>query len=425
MWLAVLLISRSVGEATSCARLAPCEAVGPESILFIGRVLGMEPMASHEPGDDSALRVRLSVSERFAGLKAGIEEVTVVAGYWMLRGQEYLLDVYERDDGLYGLRVCGRSREVDESDELLHYLRARQKGQEPTSLTIQVYARTAVSFVMVEGAEVVARGPGGVQRGRTDNEGKVTFDRIPAGKYTLAASKRAFIDDRESDDEKTIEVASQSCASARIGLWPTSSVSGILLADDGSPLPDAPVELVGAGGERSHNPDMYETRTDGTGLFRFEHVLPGLYVLGTNIAFEDFATSNLPRAYFPGWPDRERAIEITVTEAGEVTGLQFRLPDVGPRRVIRICVIGPTGEAVPDARANDEGERHVRYGNLVEGLPMDEKGCVTAQGYERATYRVRAFAVGSSAGLRGSDSIEIPPGKGPANVVLLVRPLKP
>ena len=62
----------------------------------------------------------------------------------------------EREDGLYGLRVCWRSREVDESDELLHYLRERQKGQEPTSLTIYVYARTATSFVMVEGAEVVA-----------------------------------------------------------------------------------------------------------------------------------------------------------------------------------------------------------------------------------------------------------------------------
>ena len=143
-----------------------------------------------------------------------------------------------------------------------------------------------------------------------------------------------------------MEVLDQACPAASIYLESESSVSGTLRTSDGDVAKSVSLELVRIDAERSakgFSPGSFNATTDQSGNFRFDGIFPGRYLLGTNILFDKAATSTAPRAYYPGYSTRQQATEITVDSGTEVNGLQFILPDVGPRRTLRIVVVDDAG----------------------------------------------------------------------------------
>ena len=154
---------------------------------------------------------------------------------------------------------------------------------------------------------------------------------------------------------------------------------------------------------------------------QIENVLPGRYRMGTNILFEDMATSTAPRAWYPGRRTRDEAAEILVDAGAHVAELQFTLPDVGPRRTIRIRVVDSAGRPVPRAHVSDDSDGDGEYGSLGDNLTTDDKGSLTVQGFERAQYTVSATSRGEAA---DSGPVEIAPGKGPLTVVLVLRTMQ-
>lgn len=420
LWTAgVLTVACMPLRATSCVRLSPCAVFRPGGVVFVGSVVSVQPLP--EPVlnslDYRTTRARVEVREVFAGLTEGTKEVTIEAGDWLKAGSELVFDAYGLEGGGYGLRVCGQTAEASDRNEFLRYLRSRKKGLEATSVAVAVFS----SHRGLPGVDVTIRGPEGARQGSTDREGIAQFAGIPAGKYSISVAKAHFRLSEGPYNDTEIEVLDQACPTARIALVSSATVSGVLRGADGRTLAGAEVELVSV----EHDVVGFDATTDEKGSFRFEDVLPGRYLLGTNIRFEGMATGNIQRAYFPGREHRSEAAEIEVGAGAALTGLQLTLPDAGPRRKIRVCVVDSAGKPVPEARIFDaswQGDRVVQYGR-IDRLTADESGCAVTEGYERASYPVIASTESSSKFLT-SDPATIPPGKGPAYVVLVLEPAK-
>jgi hypothetical protein len=170
----------------------------------------------------------------------------------------------------------------------------------------------------------------------------------------------------------------------------------------------------------------YTAETDQEGRFRFDLVFPGRYLLGTNILYEYVPTSAVPRSYYPGGGTRREAFEILVEEGAKVDGLAFTLPDFGAKRRIDICVVNKAGQPVAGAKIADDilaaNNDVASFGSLGDNLETDATGCLMAEGFERASYRVRAATGRNLKDLESSDDAEIPPGKGPVSIVLVLQP---
>src|ERR1051326_377529 len=370
----------------------------------------------------------MMVREIFVGLPTGMKEVIVETGSWIVPDKDYLLDVSRNPDGTFSPVTCGQSGAVDENNEFLQYLRARKMRSLSTSLTVRVDVDTAISNLGVADADVLVRGPKGEYRKKTDLNGQVIIDNIPAGIYTIDASKQHFHEDPEMPQRKRVEVLDQTCAFAAIYVRPESSLRGVLQTPEGRNAPNITVELVAIDPERKHkgfSPASYSSETDQDGRFEFENVFPGRYVLGTNIRFENVPTSVAPRAYYPGRLTCEEAAEILIEPGRPVEGLQFTLPDVGRRRKIRICVVDERGLPVKGADISDRAsfaKRDVsQFGTLGEGLKSDAEGCAITEGFERASYSVTASTGSNINDMKISDAAEIVPGKGQVSVRLVLH----
>ena len=113
-------------------------------------------------------------------------------------------------------------------------------------------------------------------------------------------------------------------------------------------------------------------------------------------------------------------------------GLQFLLPDAGPKRTIRIHVVDHTGKPVEGATVSDVAYRNdpnaARFGTFGVGVATDANGWLTIETYQAAAYRVSAISASAYSGqtvqtTRYSDPVEITPGGGPLTIQLLIHPL--
>lgn len=429
MWIvAAVLAGAGLSQATTCVRLSPCQRIRPQSVFFIGTVAGLEDLdkPAFGFGGERLVRVRMSVREIFAGLPDGTTEVTIEAGAWMEKDRDYLVDAFRASNGTLSVGICGVTGSVDETGEFLKYLRARKHGSAPTSLTVNVNVRSAMTNLWVPDAEVLIRGPNGVRQTQTDRDGKAVFRGIVAGTYGIEASKTLFHEDLGLLQEKKVEVLDQTCPSAGIYLQPESSLNGVLRAPSGKAAANIQVELVGIDPERvdrGYSPASYQVHTGDDGEFEFVGVFPGRYLLGTNILFDRIATSTAPRSWYPGRLTRAEAAEVLVGSGARVDGVQFTLPDVGARRTIQIRVVDEAGRPVKDARIheNNFNADGAEFGTLGEDLKTGDQGLLTVEGFTRASYRVSASSGLGTEDWKSSDSADIVPGKAPVTILLVVR----
>lgn len=433
-WLLLLLTATAPNaRGTSCAKVVPCAAIRPNSVIFIGAIVDREPTNVRWQSllTGATTQVRMVVREVFVGLPEDTKEVDVVIGDWILPGREYLVDAIRDKDGTYSSVICGQSRAVDENHEFLRYLRARKKGQAQTSLTVKVVTMAGITMLPVPGAEVLVGSPKGVRSARTDADGSAEFANLEAGTYSVVASKPHHHLDSRIPASPQVEVLAQTCPSSYVHVLPESTVSGSLRASDGTAIAGVSIELVGVDPEREHrgfSPASYQVKTDDQGEFHFDEVNSGVYVLGTNILYESMSTSQVPRAYFPGRSDRAEAAEILVGDGARVDGLLFVLADAGPRRTVRVRVLDQNGNPVRGAAVADDlypsGSKGDRFASVGAVLKSEEDGWVRMELFGGARYRIIATDGEPRKDPRVSESTEIAPGHGELTVVLVLRPLK-
>ncbi len=143
----------------------------------------------------------------------------------------------------------------------------------------------------------------------TDDEGKFVFDALPAGSFTVSATKPGFVQTYYGSKHPgrgpgvPIAVADGQHVDVSLKIWPGGVITGAITDSRGHPAPNVPVAVIGIG---SQSASAAPTRsvTDDRGVYRIFGLAPG-----------DYLVSAVPRLG-TGAGGRGRASDITgVTDA--------------------------------------------------------------------------------------------------------------
>ena len=220
---------------------------------------------------------------------------------------------------------------------------------------------------------------GGSRAVLTDDAGRFQFARLPEGRYTLSATKAAFLNasygaSRVGRPGTPITIADgQAIGDIALTLVRGAVIAGVVRMENGEPAADATVQVLRydtRSGERrlvSHGSPGPNRRTDDRGAYRVYGLPPGEYVVAASqrsgggsaqvitaadirqakqlLAREPPSTTapagraGQPRAvapasmFYPGTPDLSSAMWITVGPGEEKTGIDIPLRFVPTARV--------------------------------------------------------------------------------------------
>jgi len=214
---------------------------------------------------------------------------------------------------------------------------AALRGQVMAAGTGSPVRRAQVSARSTEG-----RG-GGVTS--TDAEGRYEIKELPAGRYTVSASKGSFVpatfgQRRPGEPGSPIDLGDgQTAEKVNFVMSRGSVIAGRVVDDGGEPVSGTQVSamrfafvsgtrrLVPGGGEGGQD------RTDDQGNFRLFGLPPGDYYISANNrnnnmmmpGMNNTEADGFAPTYYPGTPNIGEATRITVKAAQEMTGANFAL----------------------------------------------------------------------------------------------------
>jgi hypothetical protein len=237
---------------------------------------------------------------------------------------------------------------------------AVMKGQVLAVGTGSPVRRAQVRAMSMEG-----RG-GGVTS--TDGSGNFEIKELPAGRYTITASKGGYVmsqygQRRPGDPGTPIELSDgQTAEKVNFVLSRGSVISGKIVDDGGEPVSGTNVQamryqfmsgarrLVPGGGEGSND------RTDDQGTFRLYGLAPGDYYVSANNRSNQFVTPGMTNTeadgfaptYFPGTSNITEATRVSLKAGQEMGGANFALIIARMAR-IRGRAINSHGEPIGNA----------------------------------------------------------------------------
>jgi len=178
----------------------------------------------------------------------------------------------------------------------------------------------------------------------TDAEGRFEIKELPAGRYTITATKGGFVmgqfgQRRPADPGTPIDLADgQTAEKVNFILARGSVISGRIVDDGGEPVSGTQVAAMRygfmAGGRRLMNASAEggTDRTDDQGAFRLYGLPPGDYYISANNRQMMMMTPNMNSTetdafaptYYPGTPTISEATKVTV-RAGQEAQASFAL----------------------------------------------------------------------------------------------------
>lgn len=211
------------------------------------------------------------------------------------------------------------------------------KGQVMASGTGSPIRRAQVRAMSMEG-----RG-GGVTS--TDAEGRFEIKELPAGRYSLTATKGGFVTGqfgqrRPGEPGTPIDLGEgQAAEKVNFVLSRGSVIAGRIVDDGGEPVSGTQVSAMRfafVSGARRLVPGGSEggqDRTDDQGYFRLYGLPPGDYYVSANNRSTMMMTPGMNNTeadgfaptYYPGTPNLSEATRVTVKAGQEMTGANFAL----------------------------------------------------------------------------------------------------
>ncbi len=362
-----LILLAPVASACTCSQAPPgkCPGLHQGDVVFLGTVTSVEDMPytapkSDNPSDPPApsvdmiasrlTRYHFRIDERFAGPE--VAEIDIFAGgddgdcaYRFKQGQQYLVFTQQEAGGRLFATICDGTRPASEAIALIPQLRAMRDGTNVASV-FGVLRRGDPPFLALPGdpddpvPNVSLKLRSNIDRFETstDSNGVYSFYDVHAGEYRFTANlpPRTELTQRTLTGGLPIfKIPDGACFEYNVDALPTGHIRGSVLGANGKPLPLASVELYRAGAYDDSKPGLWAYQGD-TGVFDFNHIGPGDYIMVFNRANRKDPNSPYPRAFYPGVPDVADAQPIHLKDGQQLTKVNLRVNDGLPTRQIRV-----------------------------------------------------------------------------------------
>jgi hypothetical protein len=220
--------------------------------------------------------------------------------------------------------------------------------------------------------------------GTTDADGRFELKDLPAGRWTISATKGGFVAQQFGQRHpfeavEPIELKDGQRLSANFTLSRGSVITGRVSDEFGDPITGARVQVLRSQmqqGRRRLTPIANNAQTDDTGAFRVFGLAPGEYYVAASLQAAPQDSSDNPvtyaPTYFPGTGNITDAQRIPVTLGTEQSGINFVLQPVRAVRVSGTVVdsSGAPSQAILNltpAGFGDEGG--VQQGNATRVFP--------------------------------------------------------
>lgn len=245
-----------------------------------------------------------------------------------------------------------------------------------------------VRRAQVRAMSMDGRGGGGVTS--TDAEGRFEIKELPAGRYSLMATKGGFVtaqfgQRRPNEPGTPLElVDGQTADKVTFALTRGGVISGRIVDDGGEPVSGTQVRamryafsggvrrLMTAGAEGSND------RTDDQGGFRLFGLPPGEYFVSAVSQTNNFISADISNTeadgfaptYYPGTPNLAEASRVTLKTGQEMSGANFAMIVARLARV-KGRALNSLGEPATNAMMSmtpaDASQMTVQFSNAVVG----------------------------------------------------------
>jgi hypothetical protein len=211
----------------------------------------------------------------------------------------------------------------------------------------------------------------------TDADGKFTITAVPPGRYLVNATRTLFFRSRRDSGPAALTLAEgQRLTGVQILLSPTSVIAGRVIDDRREPLRSVRVEAL----RREFRDGLRtwvaagQSTTGDRGEYRLFNLTPGTYYVRA-------AQSSMPPLYYPGTPDSQSAVPVSVDVGAEAGSIDLEMRR-SPEYSLQLTLGGvPTGSTAnftmrrKNALANEQqgAEQETvsgntyRIGHLVPG----------------------------------------------------------
>ncbi|HVB86473.1 MAG TPA: hypothetical protein VNK23_07405 [Candidatus Dormibacteraeota bacterium] len=365
--------------ACTCSQSAPgkCAGLQSGSVVFLGKVTGAYAVAAPAPTTDGAsasgvpaaddteeggssapvTRYHFEVEERFSGPKASTTDIFSGGddgdcGYRFKTGAEYLVYTHEGADGRLYSTICDGTRPAADARALIPQLRAMRDGQRVASV-FGIVRRVDPPFLdppnapdpPVARVTIHLRSRWDRFETATDGTGVYSLYDVHAGVYNFSAhlpARMVLTEHNLASGLHPFELPAGACFEYDVDALPTGEIRGSILNPEGKPLPLAAIELYREGSYSEDHPGLWGFQ-GSKGVFDFDHVGPGRYILVFNRRNSLDPNSPFPRAFYPGVSDLSDAKPIVLKGGERLLDLKMKLSQGIPTRHLRVRIrfLGP------------------------------------------------------------------------------------
>lgn len=391
--LSFLFLASAQISACTCSK-APagtCQGLQQDDVVFVGTVTDVENVSSPTPNTadtpDSQnaattpsaadaiplVRYHFKVDEKFAGPDA--PEFDVFSGgddgdcaYRFQKSSQYIVFTQQENEGRLFATICNGTRPVGDGRALLPQLRAMRNHQQIASV-FGVLRRSDPPLLApaddpddpLPHIKLKLRSKDDRFATSTGPDGVYSFYDVHAGEYHFSASLPA----RMELTEKTlpgalppIRIPNGACFEYNVDALPLGKIRGSVLGPDQKPLKLASVELYRADRFKDTEPGLWGFQ-GSKGVFEFDHVGPGEYILVFNRTNRMDPNSPFPRAFYPGVANQGDTAVITLKDGEQLLKSDIQVTEGYPTRNVRVQLKWkdgrPPGEVTIMAKA-DRGE---------------------------------------------------------------------
>ncbi len=384
-------------QACTCSQAAPgkCPGLQEGDVVFAGTVTAIEDISYVAPKTDSSgppvdiiasrlTRYHFHIDEKFAGPDGA--EMDIFSGgddgdcgYRFKQGEQYVVFAQQEAEGRLFATICSGTRPVSEARALIPQLRAMRDGTRVASV-FGVLRSADPPFLAppddpddpLPNISLKLRSRYDRFEAGTDASGIYSFYDVHAGEYRFTANlppRTELTRKGLTGGLPPFKIPDGACYEYDVVALPTGHIRGSVLGSNGKPLGLASVELYRAATYADSRPGLWAFQGD-EGVFNFDHIGPGDYVLVFNRLNRMDPNAPYPRSFYPGATDASDAEPIHLEAGQQLTKVNIRLTEGFPTRQVRVRLkwqgSKPPGSVTVMAKA-DQGQNPAAR-KIADGL---------------------------------------------------------